>query len=133
MVLLEYLRFIKEVEIGYYSINKNKFKEDISKDVFESFLLEDEIDDLQVLKKLIQEHKDYKGYFPIAIVGERLKRMIDPDSKESVDSWIDKYFISGFNLGKFKLSSYEQGQPRHGRGLLGKKERQLIKIKFRHS
>lgn len=130
MVLLEYLGFIKEVEVGYYSINKNKFKEDICKDVFESFLLEDEIDDLQVLKKLIQEYKDYSGYFPVAIVGEKLKRIIDPDSKGAIDSWIDKYFISGFNLGKFKLSSYQQGQPRHGRGLLGKREQQLIIIEF---
>lgn len=130
MVLLEYLGFIEEVEVGYYSINKNKFKNDIPKDVFKSFLLEDKIDDLQVLKKLIQEHKDYSGYFPVAIVGEKLKQIIEPDSKELIDSWIDKYFISGYNLGKFKLSSYQQGQPRHGRGLLGKREQQLIKIEF---
>lgn len=131
MVLLEYLGFIKEVEIGYYSINKTKFKENISSDVFKSFLLEDEIDELQILKELIKEYKDYNGYFPVAIVGERLKGRLEPDSKLSVDSWIDKYFISGFNLGKFKLSSYQQGQPRHGRGILGKREQQLIKIEIK--
>lgn len=131
MVLLEYLGFIKEIEIGYYSINKSKFKEDISSDVFESFILEDEIDELQVLKKLIEEHKDYNGYFPVAIVGEKLKKILEPNSKLSMDSWIDKYFISGSNSGKFQLSSYQQGQPRHGRGLLGKREQQLIKVEIK--
>ncbi len=130
MVLLEYLGFIKEIEIGYYSINKSKFKKYISKDVLESFMLEDEIDELQVLKNLIQEHKDYSGYFPVAIVGEKLKEILDPESRVSIESWIDKYFISGFNLGKFRLISYQQGQPRHGRGLLAKREQQLIKIEF---
>jgi len=131
MVLLEHLGFTKEVEIGYYSINKTKFKEDISSDVFESFLLEDEVDELQILKESIQEYKDYNGYFPVAIVGETLKARLEPDSRLSVESWIDKYFISGFNLGKFKLSAYQQGQPRHGRGLLGKREQQLIKIEIK--
>lgn len=131
MVLLEYLGFIKEVEIGYYSINKSKFIEDISNGVFESFLLEDEIDELQMLKEIIKEHKDYNGYFPVAIVGEKLKKILEPDSKLSIDDWIDKYFISGFNLGKFKLTSYQQGQPRHGRGLLGKREQQLIRIEIK--
>lgn len=131
LVLLEYLGFIKEVKIGYYSINKTKFKEDISNDVFESFLLEDEIDELQKLKELIEEYKDYSGYFPVAIVGEKLKKILEPDNEMSIDTWIDRYFISGFNLGKFKLTSYQQGQPRHGRGLLGKREQQLIKIEIK--
>jgi hypothetical protein len=131
LVLLEYLGFIKEVDIGYYSIDKSRFKEKISKEVYESFLLNSEKDEIQILKELIEEYGDYKGNFPVEILGEKLKNYIEPYSSESLDGWIDKYFVSGFNSGKFKLISNEQGQPRHGRGLLGKRDHQLIKIEIK--
>ncbi len=53
-----------------------------------------------------------------------------PQNKESIGKWIDHYFMEGINMGKFKLVDWEQGQPRHGRGLLGDKRKQLIKLEF---
>lgn len=131
LVLLEYLGFIKEVDIGYYSIDRSKFKEKISEEVYESFLLNSEKDEMQILKELMEKYGDYNGNFPVEILGERLKNYLEPYSNEILDTWIDKYFISGFNSGKFKLISNEQGQPRHGRGLLGKRDHQLIKIEIK--
>lgn len=130
MVLLKYLGYIKEVEVGYYGLNKDKLKSEMSEELFDSFILEEQLEELSILKNIINKHKDYRGYFPVSVVGEDLKKIIDLNSSVSIDNWIDRYFISRFNSNKFKLVTYQQGQPRHGRGLLGKKEQQLIKIEF---
>ena len=38
--------------------------------------------------------------------------------------------MEGSEKGKFKIVDSEQGQPRHGRGLLGDIKKQLIKLEF---
>ena len=130
LTLFQYLGWFKEKDDGVYGLNSEKVKEDIGEEVFNSLLLKGSKRDTDILKDLILKYGDIRGYFPIEIVGEDLKRHIAPDVTESNPRWIDHYFMEGIKNGKFKLVGSEQGQPRHGRGLLGDKEKQLIKLRF---
>ena len=130
LTLFKYLDWFKEKGEGLFQFNKEKVKEDIGEDVFNSLLLSGALKDTDILKDLISKYGDIRGYFPVEMVGSILKENIEPESKESIDKWIDRYFMQGIESGKFRLIGYEQGQPRHGRGLLGDKEKQLIKLEF---
>lgn len=128
MLLFDYLGWIIESENGRYVLDKNKVKEDAGIDVYESLVNESVEDDIEILKLLIKEYSDARGFFPIEIVGSILKDKIDSESNMIKEQWIDHYFVTGINKGMFKIKDHEQGQPRHGRGLLGKKDYQLIKL-----
>lgn len=130
LTLFKYLDWFKEKSEGVFQFNKEKVKEDVGEDIFNSLLLAGSIKDTDILKDLISEYGDIRGYFPVETVGNILKENIEPEAKESIDKWIDRYFMEGIETGKFRLIGSEQGQPRHGRGLLGDKEKQLIKLEF---
>lgn len=131
MLLFDYLGWIIESKDGRYVLNKHKIKEDAGKDVYESLVNESEVEELEILHLLIKEYSDARGFFPIEIVGSILKDKIDIESTMTQEQWIDHYFVTGLNKRIFKIKDHEQGQPRHGRGLLGKKDYQLIKLDTR--
>lgn len=128
--LFDYLEWFKEIEENRYILDKNKLKEDVGNNVLDSLTIGKNVDELDILKELINEYKDSRGYIPVAIVGEKLKDKIDEEKDTSIDAWIDRYFITKVNNEIIKIVDNEQGQPRHGRGLLGKKDHQLLKIEF---
>lgn len=130
ILLFEYLDWFIDRGDGKYQINKDKLKEDVSEDVYESLFLGDSLNELDLLKDLIRELQDTRGFFPIEEVGERLRIKLDPENKEPSSRWIDRFFMEGSEKGKFKIVDSEQGQPRHGRGLLGDIKKQLIKLEF---
>lgn len=130
MMLFEYLNWIKEEVDGKYILDKHKIKEDISEETFNSLILDNSLDGMEVLKELIVNNSDARGFFPLEIVGSLLKDKIDSEGEKSYDQWIDHYFMSSINKGRLKIVDHEQGQPRHGRGLLGKKDYQLIKLEI---
>lgn len=130
LTLFEFLGWFAEREPGRFVLDTEKMAEHVGVDVVESLKLDGFKSDLDILRLLIKEHGDSRGYFPVAIVGKLLKERVDPLSEENLDRWIDRYFIKGITEGKFKLAGTEQGQPKHGRGLLGDKEKQLIKLVF---
>jgi len=132
MLLFDYLGWIIEREDGRYILNKHKIKEDAGIEVYESLVNEIDVDDIEILHKLIEEYSDARGFFPIGIVGSILKKKVDSENPMSEEQWIDHYFVTGINSGKFIIKDHEQGQPRHGRGLLGKKDYQLIKLEIRN-
>jgi len=131
MLLFDYLGWIIESEDGRYILDKHKIKADAGIDVYDSLINEADIDDIEILKRLIKEYTDARGFFPLGIVGSLLKKKVDNENLMSEEKWIDHYFITGINNGKFIIKEHEQGQPRHGRGLLGKKDYQLIKLEIR--
>jgi len=131
MLLFDYLGWIVESEDRRYILDKHKIKEDAGIDVYESLVNEADMDDKEILHKLIKEYSDARGFFPIGIVGSILKKKIDSENTMAEEQWIDHYFVIGINKGKFIIKEHEQGQPRHGRGLLGKKDYQLIKLEIR--
>ncbi|PGD70270.1 hypothetical protein [Bacillus wiedmannii] len=130
LTLFQYLEWFKVMDDGVYIFHKEKVKKDIGEEIYNSLLLDGCMKDTDILKELILEYGDLRGYFPVEEVGVVLKSHIAPEHKESVPKWIDHYFMEGIESGKFKLIDSEQGQPRHGRGLLGDKEKQLIKLAF---
>jgi hypothetical protein len=130
LTLFQYLEWFKEVNEGVYGFHKEKLKIDVGEEIFNSLLLDGFKKDIDILRNLISEYGDIRGYFPVEEVGVILKRQIAPEHKVSAPRWIDHYFMEGIESGKFKLVGTEQGQPRHGRGLLGDKEKQLLKLDF---
>lgn len=130
LLLFDYLSWIKDCEDGRYILDKQKVKDDIEKDVYNSLLIGGNPDELEILENLIIEQSDARGFFSIEIVGSLLKNKIDRFNDMTDENWIDHYFITGINQGKFKIKDHEQGQPRHGRGLLGKRDYQLIKLEI---
>lgn len=130
LTLFQYLGWFKEVNDDVYGFYQEKLKTDIGEEIFNSLLLEGYRKDTDVLKELILKYGDIRGYFPVEEVGIMLKKQIAPEHNDNVPKWIDYYFMEGIESGKFKLIDTEQGQPRHGRGLLGDKEKQLLKLDF---
>ncbi|SKB73014.1 hypothetical protein SAMN02745120_0083 [Acetoanaerobium noterae] len=129
-ILMEYLQWFRETEVGVFKLDKLKIKQEISSDIWESFLNFEYYDELEVLQEIIYEHKDFREFFPVSIVGKELKEKIDPDNTLLIDKWIDQYFMTGIKAGKFRIVDNESGQPRHGRGLLDKRDHQLIKLQI---
>ncbi len=130
LTLFEYLGWFIDKGEGKYQIDKEKLKEDIGTDIYESLIIEEFLNDVDILKDLIKDYQDIRGLFPVEHVGEVLKSRIAPEINGDIGKWIDRYFLEGVEKGKFRIVDYEQGQPRHGRGLLGDKKKQLIKIEF---
>ena len=130
LTLFEYLGWFIDKGEGKYQIDKEKLKEDIGIDIYESLIIEEFLNDVDILKDLIKDYQDIRGLFPVEHVGKVLKSKIAPEINGDIGKWIDRYFLEGVEKGKFKIVDYEQGQPRHGRGLLGDKKKQLIKIEF---
>jgi hypothetical protein len=130
LLLFDYLKWLKQDNNGRYIMNREKLKEDLPPDTWESITGKVK-DKMEIFKDLINRYSDARGFFPAGIAGSLLKNEIDEESKESEEQWIDRFFMTGINEGKFKIVDNEQGQPRHGRGFLGKKEYQLLKLKFR--
>ena len=131
MLLFNYLGWIIECENGMYALDKNKIKENAGIEVYESLVNELIEDDIEILKMIIKEYSASRGFFSIDIVGSILKTKLDSESNMKNEQWSDHFFITGINKGILKINDHEQGQPRHGRGLLGKKDYQLIKLDIR--
>ncbi len=75
MLLFDYLGWIVESEDRRYILDKHKIKEDVGIDVYESLVNEADVDDIEILHKLIEEYSDARGgFFPIGIVGSILKK-----------------------------------------------------------
>lgn len=130
MLLFDYLGWIIECEDGKYILDKQKIKNDAGQSVYESLVDGANADELEILEQLIKKYSDARGFFPIGIVGSMFKTSIDNQSNMTEEQWVDHYFITGINRGRFKIKHHEQGQPRHGRGLLGKRDYQLIKLEI---
>ena len=130
LMLFKHLGWFREISQDIFVLDKNKIKNEINSNIYNSLLLDGIIDEIDILRSLIEEYGDTRGYFPVSIVGELLKNEIEPFSDKGIDIWIDQYFMNGITKGIFKLAGREQGQPRHGRGLMGDKEQQMIKLMF---
>lgn len=131
VMLFHYLNWFKEEQDGNYVLDKYKIKKDINEEIYYSLIVENTLDDIEIFSELIEEYSDARALFPLETVGSLLKRKLDYQSEVSEDVWIDHYIMTGIDKGQFKIIEHEQGQPRHGRGLLGKKDYQLLKIEIK--
>ncbi len=128
--LMRHLGWFEEEERAAFRLNRAKIKADVAEAAYESLLVGTAESELDILRDLIQTYANLEGYFPVALVGARLKQRIDPDSELPEAKWIDRYFSSGFHEGRFELLDCDTGQPIDGRGLLGQRSHQLLKIEI---
>lgn len=130
LFLSKELNLLNEVPGGRFTINFPEIKKSVSKDLLSSFNAVYDLDEITFLKSLIHDYEEFNGYFPVSIVGRIMKQTFNASDSTDIAEWIDRYFMEGVKNGKFSISAYQQGQPRHGRGLLGNLEKQLIKLEF---
>ncbi|GFZ93768.1 hypothetical protein GCM10008018_45230 [Paenibacillus marchantiophytorum] len=130
MQLFDYLEWFVEMADGTRILNINKISNDI--DVKKLFNLEitQTQSELQWLKNEAKNFADHKGLFPIEPVFEQLMAKYYPTWEKGLPRFIDYYITTGISERLFVLVQHESGQPRHGRGYLGKREYQLIKLDF---
>jgi hypothetical protein len=113
-----------------FTLNFPEIKRVLPQSILDSFGNVIKLDEITLLKDLIKVYQEINGYFPVALVGNIMKKTFIPFDNTDPADWIDKYFMTGVKERKFSIIGYQQGQPRHGRGLLGNIEKQLIKLEF---
>jgi len=124
------LGLFTEATPGNFTLNYPEIRRVLPQPLLGSFGGVIKLDEITFLKDLIKEYQEINGYFPVALVGNIMKQTFMPSDKTELADWIDKYFMTGVKERKFSITGYQQGQPRHGRGLLGNMEKQLIKLEF---
>lgn len=129
MQLFEYLDWFVRDEGGKVILNKEKVSHDID-DLGSLFTITptDSVDEVHTLKETIHFLSDDRGFFPLEPVLEQVLIEHYPSWDKGLSRFVDYYITDGINKGIFTVVAHESGQPRHGRGYLGKREYQLIKL-----
>ncbi len=129
MQLFDYLDWFIEDGEGNVILNQEKMLYDIDDlDSFFTITKKNTVDELHALKEIIHYFSDDRGFFPIERVLEQLLIKYYPKWEKELSRFVDYFITNGINKGLFTIVDHESGQPRHGRGYLGKREYQLIKL-----
>ncbi|MBE9112534.1 hypothetical protein IQ273_24375, partial [Nodosilinea sp. LEGE 07298] len=81
-----------------------------------------------LLRELSQTLADRAGYLPIERAGLALWKELYPNTlPPTLDAWIDQAFGEAIDQGTIEVEAWAPGQPRHGRGLYGDRERKLVR------
>lgn len=128
MQLFDYLDWFLEMKDGMRKLDLEKITDDI--EIHQLFTVEnrEKQSELDWLKQEIERQADYRGLFPVESVLEGLLESYYPNWDKGLSRFVDHYLTKGLNEGWFVLVDNESGQPRHGRGYLGKREYQLIRL-----
>ncbi|WP_342556973.1 hypothetical protein [Lysinibacillus sp. FSL P4-0201] len=129
MQLFDYLDWFYEVEVGKVILNQRKIATDID-DLDSLFTIceTETVDELGTLKENIHLFSDNRGFFPLEPVLEQVLKKHYPTWEKDLSKFVDFYVTNGMHKGLFTIVAHESGQPRHGRGYLGKREYQLLKL-----
>lgn len=87
------------------------------------------------LRRIANEEQDAAGFVPLARVSERLRATLCAegilgDSRNGAGdlaAWIDKTIGGAIESGAIEVHDWAPGQPRHGRGLYGDRDRKLVR------
>jgi len=81
-----------------------------------------------VLRRISAEEQDGAGFVPLARVGARLWSALHGDNPpRNLAAWVDATIGSAVDCGTIEVHAWAPGQPRHGRGLYGDRERKLAR------
>ncbi len=130
MQLFAYLDWFIEADVGIIILNKEKMLEHIDSHFLFSFTNVQSISEIEWLKKKVNEEKDDRGFVAIEPLLRKLMERFYPTWEQGLARFVDYYMTKGIREGLFYIADYESGQPRHGRGYLGKREYQLLKLEF---
>lgn len=81
-----------------------------------------------LLRRVSQEEADAGGYAPLERVARRLWSLVhaEPAPRE-LGAWIDQVFGLAIERGTIEIQAWAPGQPRHGRGLHGDRDKKLVR------
>lgn len=81
-----------------------------------------------LLRRLSAEEVDAGGMLPLDRVARRLWAASHADeTPRDIDAWTDRVFGEAIARGTIEVHAWAAGQPRHGRGLLGDRDRKLVR------
>lgn len=90
------------------------------------------------LRRIAAEEVDSSGFVPLERVAERLRahlfsRVSGPlsgthaTSRDDLAAWVDRVIGGAIETGTIEVHAWAPGQPRHGRGLHGDRDRKLVR------
>lgn len=80
------------------------------------------------LRRITSEEQDVAGFVSLAKVAHRLWSELDSGAKpKSIAAWTDITIGQAIETGTIEVLAWAPGQPRHGRGLYGDRDRKLVK------
>jgi len=81
-----------------------------------------------LLRRLSAEEADARGFVPLDRAGRRLWASLNGhDGPADLGAWTDTVFSAAIARGTIEVHDWAPGQPRHGRGLLGDRDRKLVR------
>jgi hypothetical protein len=81
-----------------------------------------------ILRRITEEERDGRGFVPISRAARRLWAEVHgAEPPRSVDAWVDQVFGAAIASGAIEVDAWLPGQPRHGRGLFGDRDRKLVR------
>lgn len=129
--LFQYLGWFIAGPGGEVRLDRGKVVSDLGEEPFSDKPDEHQENDSikENFRRLVEEYQDFRGYFPVEPVLEQLMASY-PGWEGSKERFADYFITQGVKNGDFSIADHHSGQPRHGRGYLGKRDYQLIKIIF---
>jgi len=128
MQLFDYLDWFIQIEERKVILNEEKVKDDIDglDNIFK--ISKSSLNELDSLKEIIIFYSDDRGFIAVEPALEELLKKHYPLWDKGLARFVDYYITNGVKEGLFTIDSHESGQPRHGRGYLGKREYQLMRL-----
>lgn len=129
MQLFDYLDWLIETSDGKVILNQEKMKYDIGElDALFNITTRESVDELHSFKEIVDLLSDDRGFFPVEPAIKQFLEKHYLSWGKGLSRFVDFYITNGMKKGLFTIGAHESGQPRHGRGYLGKREYQLIKL-----
>lgn len=79
-----------------------------------------------ILQQLTKEKEDILGFAPIHGLALAFAQSLNIKN-QSPEIWFDQIIYEALQKGAIEIQAWAPGQPRHGRGYLGEKNKQLVK------
>lgn len=86
------------------------------------------------LRRIAGEEQDANGFVPLSRVAERFRTAlasadasVNRASMSDIAGWTDEFIGGAIESGAIEVHAWAPGQPRHGRGLYGDRNRKLVR------
>jgi hypothetical protein len=81
----------------------------------------------EVLRQISAEVEDRGGFVAVEPTARRLCAALYGKATGDLAGWVDTVFGDAINSGRIEVHEWAPGQPRHGRGLFGDRDRKLVR------
>lgn len=80
-----------------------------------------------LLRQITEEEADGRGFVPVSRVACRLRQAVRGGAHDDLAAWSDAVLGAAIARGTLEVHAWAPGQPRHGRGLHGDRDRKLVR------